>query len=118
MDFNQAELLPVDSMEDRKDCLEHENRSQQQSVACNYRNALKGGGRRREETKAPVHKLPLHLSEHQRYLANCNTMHFAIEQFSAQAPFFVVENWRSATQLKHSTSVSSNTFNLNGLIYK
>ena len=30
------------------------------------------------------------------------------------ANFFVVENWRSVTQLKHSTSVSSNTFNSNG----
>ena len=31
-------------------------------------------------------KLKLSISEHQKYLANCNNIHFAIVQFSSQAP--------------------------------
>ena len=86
-----------------RDFLRHKKRVHRQAIACQYRAALRGEKPQEEETdKAPInyvgqmcpniqqltkHKLPLHIADHQGYLANCNTMHFAIEQFSSQAPF-------------------------------
>ena len=88
-----------------KDFLCHKERTHPQAIACKYRAALAAPQSQKnspELGKPPInyigqmspniqqlarHKLPLNISDHQRYLANCNTMHFAIEQFSSQAPF-------------------------------
>ena len=63
-------------------------------------------------------KLRLDISNHQKYLATVSTVHFAINQFSSQAPFNKTndendENYQTMYQLAHDPKFLIKTHNVN-----